>query len=85
MPKEPHGPLEQTWRDAGLPIVTLPRLRQPRLVLRRDGPPCAFLPAEATGPSREVLFGWLIVELARRHGDWPPFAAPLGGRGRAAS
>lgn len=85
MREESCGPLERTWRDAGLRVVALPRLCQPRLVLRRDGPPCAFLPAETTGPSREVLFGWLIVELARRNGDWPPFFAQLTRVGRVAS
>lgn len=85
MPLELYGPLEQAWRDCGLRVVALPRLHQPRLVLRWDGPPCAFLPADATGPAREVLFGWLIVELARRHGDWPPFVMQLAVCGRAAS
>ncbi len=63
------GPLEGTWRACGLRIVALPRLRQPWLMLRRDGPPCACLPAGVRGPMREVFFGWLIVELAGRHDD----------------
>ncbi len=78
---ESCGPLEGAWRACGLRIVALPRLCQPRLLLRHDGPPCAFLPVGATGPMREVFFGWLVVELARRHGDWPSLAARLSMQG----
>ncbi len=83
MPTKPCGPLERAWHDCGLPVVALPRLHQPRLLLRHDGPPCAFLPLGAAGPEREVFFAWLIVELAREHGDWSPPAARLPARGRA--
>ena len=82
MPTKPCGPLERAWRDCGLPVVALPRLYQPRLLLRQDGPPCAFLPVRAAGPEREVFFAWLIVELAREHGDWPSLATRLAARGR---
>lgn len=77
MLSERCGPLEQVWRECGLPVVTLARLHQPRLILRRDRLPCAFVPAEAHGPAREILFGWLIVELARGYGHWPPFVTRL--------
>lgn len=65
------GPREQIWCDCGLPVIPLLRLHHPRVVFSNDGSACAFLPAEARGPEREILFGWLIVELARYHGDYP--------------
>lgn len=74
------GPLEQIWRDCGLPVIPLPRLHQPRLVFSNDGAACAFLPAEASGPEREILFGWLIVELARHRGHCPPLVNRLASR-----
>jgi len=83
MPTNRCGSLERAWRDCGLSVVALPRLCQPRLLLRHDGPPCAFLPTGAAGPEREVFFAWLIVELARAHGDWSLLAARLPALGRA--
>ncbi len=75
MPTEPCDSSERDRRDRGPRVVAPSRLYRPRLLLRHAGPPCAFLSTGAAGPEREVFFAWLIVELARGHGDRPSLVA----------
>lgn len=71
------GPLEREWRRRGYWVKPVRGLRQPDLVAIGDWFACAFVPAEAAGADREVLFRCSIHDLELRRGGWRGLAARL--------
>jgi hypothetical protein len=72
-----QGPLEEAWRESGLPAVALPGLRHAWLFTGAGVPPVVLLPADAVGRRREELFGWATAELDRREGGRAALVARL--------